>query len=80
MSSTCARSRPKAVPAPTKERLGLGRVNTHHGRTKALVNGRCRGVATRHPPSYLGWHRAMLREGFTDEALLDRSLALATGG
>lgn len=47
----------------------------HHGRIKALVNGRCRGMATRYLPAYLGWHRAMLRDGFTGKALLDRALA-----
>ena len=58
-----------------KGRLGLGLVNAHHGRIKALVNGRCRGVATCYLPSYLGWRRAMLRHGFTGKALLDRALA-----
>ena len=33
MVPTVTSSAVKAVPAPTKERLGLGRVNTHHGRT-----------------------------------------------
>jgi len=69
----------KAVPVRTKRRqkgrLGLGRVNAHHAQIKVLVNGRCRGVATRYLPSYLGWHRAMLRDGFTGKALLDRALA-----
>ena len=40
----------KAAPVPTKRRqkgrLGLGRVNSHHGQIKVLINGRCRGVAT----------------------------------
>ncbi|WP_157034019.1 hypothetical protein [Belnapia moabensis] len=40
-----------------------------------LVNGRCRGVTTRYLGNYLGWHRAMLRTGFTGKALLDRALA-----
>ena len=44
----------KVAPVPTKRRqksrLGLGRVNAHLGQIKGLVNGRCRGVATR----YLG--------------------------
>ena len=69
----------KVALVPTKRRqkgrLGLGRVNAHHGQIKALVNGRCRGVATRYLGNYLGWHRAMLREGFTGKALLDRALA-----
>ena len=69
----------KVTPLPTKRRqkgrLGLGRVNTHHGQIKGLVNGRCRGVATRYLGNYLGWHRAMLRPGFTGKALLDRALA-----
>ncbi|MDO9712589.1 IS1595 family transposase [Paracraurococcus lichenis] len=69
----------KVAPLPTKRRqkgrLGLGRVNAHHGQIKALVNGRCRGVATRYLGNYLGWHRAMLHEGFTGKALLDRALA-----
>src|SRR5215213_3839285 len=68
----------KVAPVPTKRRqkgrLGLGRVNAHHGQIKALVNGRCRGVATRYLGSYLGWHRAMLRTDFTGKALLDRAL------
>ena len=65
----------KVAPVRTKRRqkgrLGLGRVNAHHGQIKGLVNGRCRGVATR----YLAWHRAMLRQAFTEKALLDRALA-----
>jgi transposase-like protein len=69
----------KVTPLPTKRRqkgrLGLGRVNAHHGQIKALVNGRCRGVATRYLGNYLGWHRAMLRDEFTGTALLDRALA-----
>lgn len=69
----------KALPVPTKRRkrgrLGLGRVNAHHERIKTLVNRRCRGVATRYLGSYLGWNRAMLRDGFTGTALLERSLA-----
>ncbi len=68
-------------PMPTKKRrkgrLGLGRVNAHHGRIKGLVNLRCRGVATRYLPAYLGWHRAMLRDGFAGKALLDRALNVA---
>jgi transposase-like protein len=58
-----------------KGRLGLGRVNAHHGQIKGLVNGRCRGVATRYLGNYLGWHRAMLRKGFSGKVLLDRALA-----
>ena len=69
----------KAAPMRTKRRqkgrLGLGRVNAHHGQIKTLVNGRCRGVATKYLGSYLGWHRAMLRDGFTGSALLDCALA-----
>lgn len=69
----------KAEPKPTKRRqkgrLGLGRVNAHHGRLKVLINGRCRGVSTRYLGNYLGWHRAMLKEGFIGKALLDRALA-----
>src|SRR4051812_10380036 len=69
----------KVAPVRTKRRqkgrLGLGRVNAHHGQIKALVNGRCRGVATQYLGNYLGWHRAMLRTGFTGKALLDRALA-----
>ena len=68
----------KIAPLPTKRRqkgrLGLGRVNAHHGQIKALVNGRCRGVATRYFGNYVGWHRAMLRQGSTGKALLDRAL------
>jgi transposase-like protein len=64
---------------PTKQRkkgrLGLGRVNAHHGKLKVLVNGRCRGVATQYLANYLGWHRAMCRVGFTGSILLDRALA-----
>jgi hypothetical protein len=58
-----------------KGRLGLGRVNAHHGQIKGLVNGQCREVATRYLGNYLGWHRAMLRTAFTGKALLDRALA-----
>lgn len=69
----------KANPVRTKQRkkgrLGLGHVNAHHGQIKALVNGRCRGVATRYLGNYLGWHRAMMRDGFIGKALLDRALA-----
>ncbi len=69
----------KVAPVRTKQRqkgrLGLGRVNADHGQIKGLVNGRCRGVATRYLGNYLGWHRAMLRKGFTGKALLDRALA-----
>jgi hypothetical protein len=36
---------------------------------------RRRGVTTRYPPEYLGWHRAMLRDGFSGKALLDAALA-----
>lgn len=68
----------KAVVGPTKPRrkgrLGLGRVNAHHGQIKVLVNGRCRGVATKYLGNYLGWHRAMVK-GSAGKALLDRSLA-----
>ncbi len=68
----------KVVPALTRRRktgrLGLGRVNAHHGQLKVLINERCRGVATRYLESYLGWHRAMLRTGFSGKALLDRAL------
>lgn len=69
----------KANPVRTKKRrkgrLGLGRVNAHHGKLKVLVNGRCRCVATRYLGNYLGWHRAMLRDGFAGKALLDRASA-----
>jgi transposase-like protein len=62
-------------PQRQKGRLGLGHVNAHHGRLKVLINGRCRGVSTRYLPSYLGWSRAMRRDGFEGRALLDRALA-----
>lgn len=69
----------KVRPVPTKRRqkgrLGLGRVNAHHGQIKALINGRCRGVATKYLTNYLGWHRAMVRNGFDGKMLLDRALA-----
>ena len=69
----------KLAPLPTKRRqkgrLGLGRVNAHHGQIKGLVNGRCHGVTTRHLGNYLGWNRAMLRQGCSGKALLDRALA-----
>lgn len=56
----------KANPVPTRQRqkgrLGLGRVNSHHGQIKVLINGRCRGVSTRYLGNYLGWHRAMRQE------------------
>ncbi len=67
----------KANPVPTKRRqkgrLGLGRVNAHHGQIKVLVNGRCRGVSTRYLGNYLGWHRAMVK-GTAGKALLDCAL------
>jgi len=67
-----------AAPVWTKQRqkgrLSLGWVNAHHGRIKGVVNLRCRGVATCYPPSYFGWHRAMLRNGFTGRVLLDKAL------
>ena len=69
----------KAAPAPSKRRqqgwLGLGRVNAHHGRVRAMVNGRCRGVAIGYLPACLRWHRPMLRDGFTGRKLLNRALA-----
>ena len=55
-------------------RLGLGRVNAHHGQIKVLVNGKCRGVATRYLENYLGWHRAMCRDGFEGKNLLNTAL------
>ena len=67
----------KALPAPTKRRktgrLGLGRVNAHHGQLKVLINERCRGVAPRYLDSYLGWHRAMWAD-FAGKALLETAL------
>jgi hypothetical protein len=78
MMTTVTSNATKAVVGPTKPRrkgrLGLGRVNAHHGQIKVLVNGRCRGVATKYLGNYLGWHRAMIRGG-AGKALLDRSLA-----
>jgi transposase-like protein len=69
----------KVNPVPTAPRqegkLGLGHVNAHHGRLKQFINGRCRGVATRYLGNYLGWNRAMRREGFTGAMLLDYALA-----
>ena len=68
----------KRNPVRTKRqtgRLGLGRVNAHHGKLKVLINGRCRGVATKYLENYLGWHRAMIKKGFAGLALLDRALA-----
>jgi hypothetical protein len=50
----------KVRPVPTrrrqKGRLELGRVNAHHGQIKVLINGQCRGVATKYLGNYLGWH------------------------
>jgi transposase-like protein len=67
----------KANPVPTKRRqkgrLGLGRVNAHHGQIKMLVNGQCRGVSTRYLGNYLGWHRAMVK-GAAGKVLLERTL------
>lgn len=69
----------KAAPTPARGRktgrLGLGRVNAHHGQLKVLINERCRGVATRYLASYFGWHRAMMRAGFMGKGLLDVALA-----
>jgi hypothetical protein len=50
-------------------------VNAHHGRLKLFINGRCRGVATKYLGNYLGWHRAMRRDGFEGKVFLDRALA-----
>ncbi len=62
-------------PPRQKGRLGLGHVNAHHGRLKVFINGRCRGVATRYLGNYLGWSRAMRRDGFTGNVLLEQALA-----
>lgn len=74
---TIASDEMKATVRPTRKRqkgrLGLGRVNAHHGQIKVLVNGRCRGVSTRYLGNYLGWHRAMVK-GTAGKALLDRAL------
>lgn len=68
----------KTNPTPTKKRknghLGLGRVNAHHGQLKVLINGRCRGVATKYLGSYVGWHRVMRRNGFSGASLIDAAL------
>jgi transposase-like protein len=64
---------PVPTPPRREDRLGLSRVNAHHGRLKAFINGRCRGVATKYLDNYLGWHRAMVR-GVAGTALLDRAL------
>ncbi len=56
-------------------RLGLGRVNNHHQRLKTFIDARCRGVATKYLASYLGWNRAMRKQGFEGKALLGRALA-----
>ena len=55
-------------------RLGLGRVNPHHGQIRVLVNSHYRGVDTRYLPRHLGWHHAMLRPGFPGTMLLDQAL------
>jgi transposase-like protein len=67
------------VPTPARRvgRLSLGRVNSHHGKLKVLVNDRCRGVATKYLANYLGWHRAMIKKDFVGTMLLDWALALA---
>lgn len=74
---TVASDAMKSTVRPTKKRqkgrLGLGRVNAHHGQIKSLINGRCRGVSTRYLPNYLGWHRAIIRGG-AGKALLDCAL------
>lgn len=68
----------KANPVPVRPRkpgrLRLGRVNAHHGQIKVLVNGKCRGVATRYLDNCLDLHRAMCRRGFEDNVLLDIAL------
>lgn len=69
------KANPIRTPKRKPGRLGLGRVNAHHGQIKVLVNERCRGVATKYLANYLGWHRAMIRAGFAGTALLDRALA-----
>jgi hypothetical protein len=72
---TAMKINPVRTKRRQKGRLGLGHVNAHHNKLKVLVNGRCRGVATRYLVNYLGWHRAMCRAGFKGAALLDRALA-----
>jgi transposase-like protein len=68
----------KIDPVPTTPRetgrLGLGRVNAHHGRLKVFINGRCRGVATKYLGNYLGWNRAMRRDSLEGKALLHLAL------
>lgn len=60
---------------PRKEgRLGLGYVNSRQERLKTLINRRCRGVATKYLSNYLGWSRAMRREGHEGRKLLALSL------
>jgi hypothetical protein len=65
ITPAAVKAAPVQIRRRQKGRLGLGRVNAHHGQIKGLVNGRCRGVVTRYLGNYLGWHRAMLRTGFT---------------
>ena len=65
------RSRPMDQPPAF---LGLDRVNEHHDQLKALVNGRCCGVATKYLRNYLGWHRCMCHSGFVGTTLLTRAL------
>lgn len=78
---TVASGAMKAEPKPTerrqKGRLGLGRVNAHHGQLKVLINGRCRGVATKYLGNYLGWHRAMVKRT-AGKNLLHQSLGLVS--
>ena len=66
----------------TKMRLaqrGLERVNEHHRHLKNLIDGRCRGVATRYLANYLGWNRSIIRPGFEGRMLLQNALVTVQG-
>jgi transposase-like protein len=75
ITPTSVKTNPVRTKRRQKGRLGLGHVNAHHGKLKVMINGRCRGVATKYLGNYLGWHRAMCRNGFKGTALLDLALA-----
>lgn len=67
----------KMVGRPRRKagRLGLGHVNAHHLRLKSFINRQCNGVASKNLAVYLGWGRAMQRDGFAGAALLDSALS-----
>ena len=74
-SPDIAKSSSVGMSTRTTTRLTLQHLSSYHQRFKELINKRCRGVATKYLDRYLGWHRAMLRNGFEGRTLLTKALA-----